>query len=372
MGQPDSPTRSCYQRDRDRILHSAAFRRLKHKTQVFVYHEGDHYRTRLTHSLEVSQIARSLARVLGLNEDLAEMLALAHDLGHPPFGHAGESVLAEKMAAFDGFDHNVQTFRIVTKLEGRYAEFDGLNLTWEAVEGLVKHNGPVAEALREKYALVPAPGQNAAFADFRLADYASLEAQVAAISDDIAYNAHDVDDGLTARLFAVDDIQEVPLLQRIVDEVRGQYADLELTRLVHEVLRRLITEMVNDVIDEARRGLARIQPGSSDDVRACGSALAVFSEGMAKDIKILKTFLMNRMYRHYKVNRTTSYAKRIVAELFDQFLIQPQTLPTEWFNKCDAANSRVTARVVCDYIAGMTDRYALQEHKRLFSLESWI
>lgn len=372
LGQPDSPTRSSYQRDRDRILHSAAFRRLKHKTQVFVYHEGDHYRTRLTHSLEVSQIARSLARVLGLDEDLAEMLALAHDLGHPPFGHAGEAVLADKMAAFDGFDHNVQTFRIVTKLEGRYAEFDGLNLTWEAVEGLVKHNGPVVEAMRRKYALTPAVGQNAAFADFRLADYASLEAQVAAISDDIAYNAHDVDDGLSARLFTVDDIQEVPLLKRIVDEVRGQYADLELTRLVHEVLRRLITQMVDDVIAEAKRGLARVQPGSADDVRGCGSALAKFSEPMAKDVKILKTFLMNRMYRHYKVNRTTSHAKRIVAELFDQFLIQPQTLPTEWSDKCDGANSAVTGRVVCDYIAGMTDRYALQEHKRLFSLESWI
>jgi len=372
IAQAESATRSCFQRDRDRIIHSAAFRRLKHKTQVFVYHEGDHYRTRLTHSLEVSQIARSIARVLGLDEDLAEALALAHDLGHPPFGHAGEDILAQRMAAFDGFDHNVQTFRIVTKLEGRYAEFDGLNLTWETLEGLVKHNGPVPREMQNKYEIDLAETDNAAFRDLKLDAYASLEAQTAAISDDIAYNAHDIDDGLSAGLFLVDDIGAVPFVGEIFGAVRQAYPGLPLQRLIHEVLRRLITGMVDDVIATARARLARLNPASADDVRAANTEIVGFSPEMRDNVKVLKSFLMNRMYRHYKVNRTTSSARRIVGELFDQFLIQPQTLPTEWAMACDEPNSRKSARVVCDYIAGMTDRFALQEHRRVFSLETWI
>lgn len=372
IAQPESLTRSCFQRDRDRIIHSSAFRRLKHKTQVFVYHEGDHYRTRLTHSLEVSQIARSIARCLGLDEDLAEALALAHDLGHPPFGHAGEDVLAECMSAFDGFDHNVQTFRIVKKLEGHYAEFDGLNLTWEMIEGLVKHNGPVAKTYQDKFQMKVTDGGNPAFHDLELDHFASLEAQVASLSDDIAYNAHDVDDGLSAGLFTIADIEQVSLVGEIVRSVRSLYPDLELQRVIHEVLRRLITLMVEDVLQETSNRLEQLKPKSVDDIRRHSTAIVSFSDTMASDVIGLKSFLMERMYRHYKLNRTTAHAKRIVKELFDQFLIQPQTLPTDWYVLCDGPNSQKTARIVCDYIAGMTDRYALQEHKKLFSLESWV
>ncbi len=369
--ETESPTRTAYQRDRDRIIHSTAFRRLKHKTQVFVYHEGDHYRTRLTHSLEVAQIARSISRVLGLDEDLAEALALAHDLGHPPFGHAGEDELAECMAPYDGFDHNAQTLRIVTKLEHRYAEFDGLNLTWESLEGIVKHNGPVMTADRSE----PLPAAMRAYSNLNKLDlelYPSAEAQVAAISDDIAYNNHDIDDGLRAGLFQVGDLLALPFVGDVVQSVIKRYPDLELSRLIHESVRRLISLTVEDVIAETRRRIEQSAPASSRDVRALDQTLVAFSGDMKRHDQELKLFLKKVMYQHYKVNRMRSQARRILSDLFNLFIREPETLPPEWNELCAAPESPKTARVVCDFIAGMTDRFALEEHRRLFTLDTRI
>lgn len=359
-GEPESPTRSVFQRDRDRIIHSSAFRRLQYKTQVFVYHEGDHYRTRLTHSLEVAQIARSIARQLGLEEDLAEALALAHDLGHTPFGHAGEEALDAVMRPFGGFAHNDQTLRVLTRLEHRYAGFDGLNLTWETLEGTVKHNGPIIGEL---------PATIADYVtrhDLELASWPSAEAQVAAISDDIAYDNHDLDDGLRAALFTTADLVGVPLIGPIFTEVDALHPGLGASRRIHEVIRRMIDRMVSDVVEESRRHLAAAGAKSAAEIRGLGRAVIGFSPSMREHERGLRGFLFERMYRHYRVNRMASKARRIVQELFQLLLAEPQCLPTEWRQLAAGPGALETARVVADYIAGMTDRFALDEHYRLF------
>jgi dGTPase len=367
--EPESLTRTCFQRDRDRIIHSAAFRRLEYKTQVFVNHEGDFFRTRLTHSLEVSQIARSICRNLKLNEDLTEALALAHDLGHPPFGHAGEDALREMMQPYGGFDHNAQSLSLVTRLEQRYADFDGLNLTWECLEGLVKHNGPLLRPGRE-CVLHPVISEYVAVHDLELDTFAGIEAQVAALSDDIAYNNHDIDDGLRAGLFTVDDLIAVPLVGPMFSSVRETYPNLETSRLIHEAVRRIISRMMHDVLAETRRRLERLQPRSPMDIRHFGAPVVAFSPEMQANEQALKKFLFDRMYRHYKLNRMSSKAKKVVRELFQLLVAEPGCLPTEWQRLAGVPRSPETARVVCDYIAGMTDRYALDEYRRLLDVQS--
>lgn len=367
--EAESRTRTPFARDRDRIIHATAFRRLKEKTQVFVAHEGDHFRTRLTHSLEVAQIARSVATALGLEADLAETIALAHDLGHPPFGHAGEDELQIQMEKYGGFDHNVQTFRVVSKLERRYPGWDGLNLTWETLEGVIKHNGPVADKLDR-------PSWNAIAEfdkdyDLRLSTWASAEAQVAALADDIAYNNHDVDDGVAAGLFTLDDLLDVPLIGPILAGVYKDYPGLDpvITRL--EAVRRMIGAMVDDVLAETHRRALEAKVASPEDVRNMDHALVSFSRDMLEDLSRLREFLMNRMYRYWKVNRTRSQARRILAEMFQLFMSEPDVLPTEWFARSQNRDEAGRARVVCDYIAGMTDRFAIEEHRRLFHLDVW-
>jgi dGTPase len=362
VSEAPSRTRTDFARDRDRIIHSTAFRRLKEKTQVFVAHEGDHFRTRLTHSLEVAQIARSLATALGLDPDLAETVALAHDLGHPPFGHAGEDELQVQMQGYGGFDHNVQTFRVVTKLERRYPRFDGLNLSWETLEGVIKHNGPVVDQLAKPSwsAISEFDAQYA----LRLETWASAEAQVAALADDIAYNNHDVDDGVVAGLFNLDELAEVPLIGPNIKSARADYPDCEPGILRLEAVRRMIGAMV----DTGRRALAG-KVGSPEDVRMLGHALVAFSREMVEDLAALRAFLMERMYRHWKVNRTRSQARRMLAEMFQLFMAEPDVLPAEWGARTQGRDEAGRARVVCDYIAGMTDRYAIEEHKKLFHLD---
>lgn len=370
--EPISRTRNAYARDRDRIIHATAFRRLKEKTQVFVAHEGDHYRTRLTHSLEVAQIARSLAHALRLDTDLAETVALAHDLGHPPFGHAGEDELQAQMKPWGGFDHNVQTFRVVTRLETRYPQFDGLNLSWETVEGVVKHNGPVSHRLDEPawQAIADYTLDHGAPAwDLRLGTFASLEAQAAAIADDIAYNNHDVDDGVQAGLFSLDDLVDVPLIGPVLHGARKDWPHIDARMLRIESVRRMIGVMVDDVLAETEARIAADGIRSTEDVRMARRTLVAFSPGMLADLGILRKFLFERMYRHYRVNRTRSQARRILAEMFTLFMAEPDTLPPEWSGKADIADETKQARAVCDYIAGMTDRYAIEEHKKLFSLD---
>jgi len=371
--EAQSRTRTPFARDRDRVIHSSAFRRLKEKTQVFVAHEGDHFRTRLTHSLEVAQIARSIAKALGLDDDLAEAVALAHDLGHPPFAHAGEDELAARMAPYGGFDHNVQTFRVATRLELRYPNFEGLNLTWETLEGVVKHNGPVAERLGEP--AWRAIADYAADFDLELGGWPSAEAQVAALSDDIAYNNHDVDDGLQAGLFTLADLADVALIGPIVAAVRADYPGLDERLMRLEAVRRMIGAMVGDVLAETTRRAYAFKVESATDVRALGAPLAAFSEPMAADLAELRAFLHARMYRHSRVNRTRSQARRILAQLFDLYLAEPDVLPEGWRERAEAklANDGAAglARVVCDYIAGMTDRFAIEEHRKLFNLDIW-
>jgi len=367
--EPESASRTCFQRDRDRIIHSAAFRRLEYKTQVFVNHEGDFFRTRLTHSLEVSQIARSICRSLRLNEDLGEALALAHDLGHPPFGHAGEDALREMMEPFGGFDHNAQSLRVITRLEQRYADFDGLNLTWETLEGLIKHNGPLTGPASNR----PMPQAIAEYVeghDLEPSTLAGAEAQVAALSDDIAYNNHDIDDGLRAGLFTIDDLSDVPLVGPVFRQVKMTYPELDTSRLVHEAVRRLIGHMVHDLVDETRRRIDDVAPGCADDVRRCGRPVAAFSQEMQENDRALKEFLFENMYRHYKLNRMSSKARRVVRDLFRLLVAEPGCLPTEWRRTAGAPESVETAWVVADYIAGMTDRYALDEHRQLFDVQS--
>jgi dGTPase len=366
--EPPSRTRSAFRRDCDRVIHSTAFRRLKHKTQVFVFHEGDHYRTRLTHSLEVAQIARALARQLGLEEDLTETLALAHDLGHPPFGHAGERALDACLRAYGGFDHNAQTLRVVTSLEHRYPEFDGLNLTWEALEGIVKHNGPLAD--RAGAAL--GHGIPVGIADFdriydlALSSYASLEAQVAAIADDIAYDAHDIDDGLRAGLFAVDDLKVMPLTADMIADIDSRYAGLDQDRRGAELVRELISCLILAVASEARLRLAAAQPQSADDVRHCGRQLIAFAPDIAEAEAGIKAFLKQHMYRHERVMRVMGEAEDIVVDLFARYQQTPSDLPSEWRDGPANESEAARARRIGNFIAGMTDRFALTEHQRLF------
>ena len=367
VAESESSTRSVFQRDRDRIIHSGAFRKLQYKTQVFVYHEGDYYRTRLTHSIEVAQIARSICRVLGLNEDLAETLALAHDLGHTCFGHAGEDALHVCMADYGGFDHNDQALRIVTQLERRYADFDGLNLTWETLEGLVKHNGPVLPLRPGKHLGTTTAAFNVGY-DLELSTHASAEAQVAALADDIAYNNHDLDDGLRAGIFTIDDLRELPIVGEAIRAVEAHKQNLDQARLIHEVIRYTINYMVLDVLGETNRRLADIQPASAEDVRNAGQPIVAFSDGFRTHEKSLRHFLKTRLYRHYRVNRMTSKARRVVHDLFEIFLAEPECLPTDW--RAPTAEKTEQARLIADYIAGMTDRYALTEHSRLFELHS--
>ena len=367
FAEAESPTRTPYMRDRDRVIHSGAFRRMKHKTQVFVYHEGDYYRTRLTHSLEVAQIARSIARVLRLDDDLAEALALAHDLGHTPFGHAGEDALSLAMEPHGGFDHNAHTLRLVTKLEQRYAEFDGLNLTWETLEGIVKHNGPLTGPLSKQKPIPQAIVEfNAAF-DLNLDSFAGAEAQVAALADDIAYNNHDIDDGLRAALFTIEEVVSLPLVGGIFTQVMDRYPGLDRSRLIHESVRRMISAMTNDAIAETQRRINKLRLQSAEDVRGCGQQIVAFGDAMSANDKALKAFLFKNMYRHSKVTSMMANAKRVVRDLFALFLAEPSAMPAQWNSLCDGAGTTRTARVVSDYIAGMTDRFALEEHRRLFA-----
>jgi dGTPase len=371
-GEPASPTRNPFRRDCDRIIHSTAFRRLKHKTQVFVFHEGDHYRTRLTHTLEVTQIARSLARVLGLDEDLAEALALAHDLGHPPFGHAGERALDRCLAAHGGFDHNAQTLRIVTAIERHYAAFDGLNLTWETLEGIVKHNGPLTDrsgGAIDRYAGRGVPAAIRLYSvrhDLELWSHPSAEAQVAAIADDIAYDAHDTDDGLRADLFALDDLGSVELMGEVLRELHARYPRLETPRLVHELIRRVITRMIEDVIAASGARVARLAPRSAQEVREAGAPVIAFSPAMAEADQAIKGFLYPRMYRHPRVARIMGEAEGVVRDLFSHFTRRPNDMPPEWAHGLADADEAGRARHIADFIAGMTDRYALIEHARYF------
>jgi dGTPase len=370
--EPTSPTRNAFRRDCDRIIHSAAFRRLAHKTQVFVYHEGDHYRTRLTHTLEVAQIARSLARALGLDEDLSEALALAHDLGHPPFGHAGERALDECLADFGGFDHNAQALRIVTDLERRYAAFNGLNLSWETLEGLVKHNGPLVDrqgVAVGRYARHVVPTPIIAYSkiqDLELWTYASAEAQVAALSDDIAYDAHDIDDGLRADLFTLDDIAAVSLVGNVLSVIDAQHSGLEAGRRVHETVRALITRMIEDVVAETGQRIAMLTPRMAADVREAPLPVVGFSPAMEKADRGIKGFLYPRMYRHDRVMHVMADAERVVRDLFAHYAAMPGDLPAEWGEGIGATDTVTRARRIADYIAGMTDRYALIEHAKYF------
>tara|TARA_R110002049_G_scaffold23545_4_gene83419 strand:+ start:11096 stop:12256 length:1161 start_codon:yes stop_codon:yes gene_type:complete len=360
--EEESTFRSCYQRDRDRIIHASAFRRLKHKTQVFVEHEGDYFRTRLTHSIEVAQVARTIAGALGLNGELTEAVALAHDLGHTPFGHTGEDALHALMAPYGGFDHNAQAIKIVTDLERHYAEFDGLNLTWDTLEGIAKHNGPVKGDLPHALA-----NYNLRH-DLELHTHASAEAQVAALSDDIAYNNHDLHDGLRAGLFTEAEIAELPMVGAAYHEVDRLYPDTNSYRRRHEALRRVFGVMVADVIETSRGILAASGAHSAAEIRHLGYPVIRFSDTVFNDLRAIRTFLFTRMYRAPSVMENRAKVTKVVEDLFPLFLSQPDLLPRHWADAIAAAAQDKTtlARMVSDYIAGMTDRFALQEHARLF------
>ena len=364
--EPESKHRTAFQRDRDRIIHASAFRRLKYKTQVFVYHEGDHYRTRLTHTLEVAQITRTLARALMVNEDLAEAIALAHDLGHTPFAHTGEIHLRKCMADYGGFEHNDQSLRVLTTLEKSYPKWDGLNLTWETLEGVVKHNGPMTgrphisvRELQEKM-------------DLRLDTYASMEAQVAALSDDIAYNNHDVEDGLRANLFTLEELEVLPLLSGVMADARAEYPDLNEKHFVKETIREMIGAMVSDVMAETGKRLNELAPQSPEDIRMAGRAMVAFSDEMREKVDNLRAFLFDRMYKHFTINRIGLKVERIITDLFEAFMRDYHLLPPKWQGHVETQggqdDANLRARVVADYIAGMTDRYAIREHERLFDL----
>ncbi|GGL74556.1 deoxyguanosinetriphosphate triphosphohydrolase [Wenxinia marina] len=358
--EEESTFRSPFQRDRDRIIHASAFRRLKHKTQVFVEHEGDYFRTRLTHSIEVAQVARTVAAALDLNVELTEAVALAHDLGHPPFGHTGEEALNDLMAPHGGFDHNAQAIRIVTSLERHYAEFDGLNLTWETLEGIAKHNGPVPAPY--PYALADYNARH----DLELPTHASAEAQVAALSDDIAYSHHDLHDGLRAELFSTDELAELPVLRDCFAEVDRAYPGLNYYRRRHEALRRFFGILVEDVIGLARRTLADEGPRSAQEVRHAGRMMVRFSDDLWADLKVIRRFLFHRMYRHPRVVEMRAEVTQVISDLFPLFMADPSNLPRQWRKDvAEAADDTALARIVADYIAGMTDRFAIQEHARL-------
>lgn len=358
--EDESHFRSCFQRDRDRIIHASAFRRLKHKTQVFIEHEGDYFRTRLTHSIEVAQVARTISGTLGLNQELTEAVALAHDLGHPPFGHTGEDALHILMAPYGGFDHNAQAIRIVTSLERHYADFDGLNLTWETLEGIAKHNGPVSDPL--PWALADYNARH----DLELGTYASAEAQVAAIADDVAYNHHDLHDGLRAELFSTDELAELPILRDNFAEVDRLYPGLNYYRRRHEALRRFFGVLVEDVIAYARAALAEIDAQDVSEIRNAGRPVIQFSQPLFDDLKVIRDFLFQRMYRAPDVVVMRKKVTRVVNELFPYFMAHPDQLPKQWRKDVAEAGDEVAlARIVCDYISGMTDRFAIQEHTRL-------
>ena len=372
FAEPPSKTRSPFRRDCDRVIHSTAFRRLKHKTQVFVFHEGDHYRTRLTHSLEVAQIARALARQLGLDEDLTETLALAHDLGHPPFGHAGERALDKCLHAHGGFDHNAQTLRVVSSLEHRYPDFDGLNLTWESLEGIVKHNGPLTDRGGVPAGLHGKSGIPIGISDFNgkydleLWSFASLEAQVAAFADDIAYDAHDIDDGLRAGLFGVDDLKVMPLTAAIIADIGKDYPGLDDIKRGAELVRELISYLIGAVMSEAGRRLEAAKPQSANDVRHHNQPLIAFPPAVAQEEAEIKAFLKLRMYRHTRVMRVMGDAEQILFDLFARYQQSPGDLPAEWVEGTESETETERARRIGNFIAGMTDRYALIEHQRLF------
>jgi len=358
--EEESRFRSCYQRDRDRIIHASSFRRLKHKTQVFIEHEGDYYRTRLTHSVEVAQVARTIAGALRLNVELTEAVALAHDLGHPPFGHTGEEALQRLMASYGGFDHNAQAIRIVTSLERHYAEFDGLNLTWETLEGIAKHNGPVTGEI--PYALAEYNARQ----DLELNTHASIEAQVAALADDVAYNSHDLHDGLRAELFSTDELAELPILDGCFGEVDRKYPGLNYYRRRHEALRRFFGLLVEDVIVQAQIRLASMTTAAPMDIRRAGRQMVRFSDAVWRDLQVTREFLFHRMYRAPDVVRMRAEVTEAIDALFPLFMARSDLLPKQW--RKDVAEARgktALARIVADYIAGMTDRFALQEFARL-------
>jgi dGTPase len=367
-----SPTRSDFQRDRDRVIHSAAFRRLQHKTQVFVFHEGDSFRTRLTHTIEVSQIARALARSLGLDEDLAEALALSHDLGHTPFGHTGEDALDECLKEVGGFDHNAQALRIVTRLERRYAAFNGLNLTWETLEGLVKHNGPLLEPDGSPRPRYKARGVPIAVLDYDavqpldLATHAGPEAQAAALADDIAYNAHDIDDGLRAGILDIEELRAVPFLDELLADIDVLHPNLDMSRRIHELTRRVITRLVEDAVAESERRLAGAVPGSVEAIRLLSAPVVAFSMAMAATDRALKAHLFPMLYHHPRLMVVRRDAEAIVHDLFARLTAEPALLPEDWRADLAGAAEPRLARRVGDYIAGMTDRYAVLEHRRLF------
>ncbi|WP_455482604.1 deoxyguanosinetriphosphate triphosphohydrolase [Bartonella sp. B35(2025)] len=365
--ETSNTTRSPFQRDRDRIIHSNAFRRLKHKTQVFIADENDHYRTRLTHSIEVSQIARTLARALYLDEDLAEAIALVHDFGHTPFGHAGEDALNEAMAHYGGFNHNAQALRIVTNLEQRYANFDGLNLTWETLEGLVKHNGPLLGPYANSKDVPIDILQYNAKQDLELDHFAGLEAQCAAIADDIAYNAHDIDDGLHSHLLTISQLEHVSLTASLLKDIKQEYPQLDPTRCGYELVRRQITTMVKDVIKQSQENLARIKPTNINDIHKAGQTIVTFSPMMTIREKELKDFLFKNLYHHEQVLNRCNKAKCIVQELFDYYYKNPNVMPESWRSKTSHLTNQELARLIADFLSGMTDHYALREYHRLFN-----
>ncbi len=367
--EPPSLRRTAFERDRDRIIHATAFRRLKGKTQVFLAADSDHYRTRLTHTLEVAQIARSLARPLGLDEDLTEAIALAHDLGHPPFGHSGERALDAAVSAFGGFDHNVQTLRVVTDLERRYPAFDGLNLSWEVIEGLAKHNGPLTRGrgeARSARTLPPTIARLSASRNLMLSSHPSLEAQCAAIADDIAYDAHDIDDGLRAGLLGLPGLRRLPSVAAILEAVERAYPGLEPARLIPELVRRLIAWLVEDVLAETRGRLASTRPRSPDDVREAGRPMVAFSPAVAKAEAEIKRHLNREVYRSAPVTAVMGQAEAVVSALFRRYDEDPAALPAEWREGLAVAPDDRRARRIADFLAGMTDRFALAEHQRLF------
>jgi len=367
--EPRSATRTEFQRDRDRIIHSGAFRKLRNKTQVFIENEGDYYRTRLTHSLEVAQIARSVARALNCDEDLTEALALAHDLGHTCFGHAGEEGLNAAMQPYDGFNHNEQTFRILTTLENRYARFDGLNLTWETLEGIVKHNGPVT-----KDKITPTLRDFCKKWDLELGSFAGPEAQIAAIADDIAYNTHDIDDGHRAGFFRLEDLRELPLFGAALVGMEARYPSADRERLMHETVREVIGVMVTDLLETTRKNLGELRPERTADIRNASQTVVSFSFPMVQNVNVLREFLNTRMYRHSKVNRICAKARHIVQDLFAFFMEEPACLPNPWYEllKQGDGGDISKARLIADYIAGMTDRFAVQEHRKLFSSDAMV
>ena len=355
----ESKNRNPFQRDRDRVIHSDSFRLLKHKTQVFLAHTGDYYRTRLTHSLEVSQISRSISRRLGLDEDLAEVLALSHDLGHPPFAHSGEEVLNKCMNDYDGFDHNAQTLRILTSLEERYPSFNGLNLTWETLEGVVKHNGP----LLDPHIVIKEYNKRH---DLELNSYPGLEAQIASLSDDIAYNNHDIDDGFRAGFISLDDLKNIELFSEIIKEINSEFKSIDNYMIVKELIRRLIGLMVNDLIKNTKKNISKVNPKNAEEIRSHNGLIASFSDFFISQDTQIRNFLRSRVYEHNSIEKERVKSMRIIEEIFSKLIKNIDLLPIKLKEKCDSPYSKITARVICDYIASMTDRSVVENHARLY------